>query len=227
MDDKYLLTLNGVSKGLGTFSLSDITLNVSYGEKLGIVGENGSGKTTLLNVISGIYKIDSGFLDLKTKNIGVAFDEIPFPKKVTISELSFILKRMIISWQNQKFFDYISDFKLPLTKPIGQFSRGMKMQLNLAVTLSHKAPLVIFDEITSGLDPIVRKTVLRAIDQYISQNNAAVIMTTHNLADVTQICNHLLLLNKGEKILEKDIQNESTEVLEAEFTEAVLKSEVK
>lgn len=222
MDSENLLSLNKVSKKIGTFNVTNVTLSVLRGEILGIVGENGSGKTTLLNIISGLFKIDSGSININTENIGVAFDDIPFPKKLTIYEISLIFEKMIPNWKKQDFFSYVSLFKLPTRKPIGQLSKGMKMQLSLAVTLSHDAVLLIFDEITSGLDPIVRKTVLEEIDSYVSKKKAAAIMTTHNLADVSQICNRLLLLDNGKKILEKDILNNDTATtLESDFVKAI------
>lgn len=219
---KSLLQVSQLKVNLGDFNLRDISFEALSKHILGVVGENGSGKTSLLKSILGIYKLTGGDVQFNKNRVGVAFDEIPFPKKLTVNELATVFDRLITDWQPQTFRDYLAAFKLPRTIPLEKFSKGMKMQLNVAVTLSHQASLLLFDEVTSGLDPIVRKTVLNAIQEYVNDHEAAAVMTTHNLADVSQICTELILLDNGQLIFKRLVaQSDNAETLEKEFVKAV------
>ncbi|MBQ0835499.1 hypothetical protein [Lactiplantibacillus pentosus] len=125
-----------------------------------------------------------------------------------------------------EFNDLISCFELPPKLQIGNFSKGMKMQLNVAVGLSHSADLLVLDEITSGLDPIMRVTILKTIKAYVSDNvGTGVILITHNLDDVNQICNRLVVLDHGSKILDKHLSNIDKNNLLEVFEKTIGRSE--
>ncbi|EEI72334.1 MAG: ABC transporter ATP-binding protein [Lentilactobacillus hilgardii] len=219
---KVLLQINHLKTVLDSFTLRDISFTATAGDIIGIIGENGSGKTSLLKSIVGIYPLSDGNIHLDTDQIGFAFDSIPFPQKLTIKELSNVLKNLLPSWQSKTFDAYVDSFNLPRNTPLEKFSKGMKMQFSVAVTLSHKASLLLFDEITSGLDPIVRNTVLEAIKNYVITNHAAVIMTTHNLDDVIKIGTRFILLDNGKIILERSINyDDNATSLEQDFVQAV------
>ncbi|QYC58196.1 AAA family ATPase, partial (plasmid) [Lactiplantibacillus plantarum] len=124
----------------------------------------------------------------------------------------------------QAFWPYIKALQLPIKIPISNFSKGMKMQLNLCISISHHPDLLLLDEITSGLDPLMRRKVLRLIKKYVDQNDCAVIITTHNLNDVVEICTRFDLLDHGKIILEKNMQKFGAENLEKLFEETVKKA---
>lgn len=219
---KVLLQINHLKTVLDSFTLKDISFTATAGEVIGIIGENGSGKTSLLKSIVGVYSISGGTIHLNTNQVGFAFDSIPFPQKLTIKELSNVFKNLLPSWQSHTFNTYVDSFNLPRNTPLEKFSKGMKMQFSVAVTLSHKASLLFFDEITSGLDPIVRNTVLEAIQNYVTANHAAAIMTTHNLADVIKIGTRFILLDSGNIILARSINyDDNATSLEQVFVQAV------
>lgn len=217
-----LIKVNNLTTDLGMFKLENISLAVEPNNIVGIVGENGAGKTSLLKSIAGIYKVQSGQVDMDFSKLGFAFDDLPFPSKLTVSEISKVFDNIINGWDNAAFNLYVKSFGLPTSVEVQDFSKGMKAQLNLAVTLSHHATILLFDEITSGLDPIVRNTVLKAIKDYASSKGAAVMITTHNLDDVSKICSKLLLIDNGKITLRRKVlPTDNAKTIEKDFVKAI------
>lgn len=217
------VSMSQVKKKYDNFILGDINFQAKEKEIIGLIGENGAGKTTLLKSIGGINKIDFGTIKKDFKELGFCFDSIPFPEELNILQLEHIFQNIGINWDTQAFWPYIKALQLPIKIPISNFSKGMKMQLNLCISISHHPDLLLLDEITSGLDPLMRRKVLRLIKKYVDQNDCAVIITTHNLNDVVEICTRFDLLDHGKIILEKSMQNFGAENLEKLFEETVKK----
>lgn len=152
--------------------------------------------------------IDSGKVSLPSKEeIGVVFDQLPFPSDLSIKELEKVLKYLFLKWDTEQFYYYIKTFKLPLKIPVKKLSKGMSMQLNIAVSLSHQAKILLLDEITSGLDPVVRIDILNIIKSYVIKNNATVIMSTHILDDIDRIATKVVLMHNGKFVLTNDIED--------------------
>ncbi|KRK80406.1 ATP-binding cassette domain-containing protein [Companilactobacillus nodensis] len=193
-----------INKSFKTFQLKNINLKIYQNDIMGVIGENGAGKTTLLKIISGLSAQTSGNITTNNPRIYFGFDSIPYPKKLTILELAKVLDKLQWNWNNEKFNKYINDFDLPKKVIIKNFSKGMKMELNVAVGLSSVSDILIFDEVTSGLDPIMRKNVLAKIKHYALEQNVPLIISTHNLNDISDICNRFIILKNGEKILDKN-----------------------
>lgn len=217
MTRNMFVDIKNVSKNLTDFSLENLNISFEKGEIIGLVGENGAGKTTLLNLISGILKPDKGQILLSSNNIGYCFDALPEPENLTIEQLNTIFTGLLAVWDSDTYFSFVDEFKLPKGKPIGVFSKGMKMQLNVSITLSHNPTLLLLDEVTAGLDPIVRRTVLNTIKEYAISSECIVIMTTHNLEDISDICNRLILLNHGSILLDDDFEDKSSKEIELIF----------
>lgn len=220
------VSMSQIKKKYDKFLLSNINFQVKEKEIIGLIGENGAGKTTLLKLIGGINKIDSGIIKNNFKELGFCFDSIPFPEELNIFQLEHIFQHIGINWDNQVFGSYIKAFQLPINAPISTFSKGMKMQLNLCISISHHPDLLLLDEITSGLDPLMRRKVLQLIKNYVDQNDCAVVITTHNLNDVVDICTRFDLLDHGKLILEESIENLGVEKLENLFEKAVKKAKL-
>lgn len=220
------VSMSHVKKKYDNFILSDINFQAKEKEIIGLIGENGAGKTTLLKSIGGINKIDFGTIKKDFKELGFCFDSIPFPEELNILQLEHVFQNIGINWDTPAFWSYIKALQLPTKTPISNFSKGMKMQLNLCISISHHPDLLLLDEITSGLDPLMRRKVLRLIKKYVDQNDCSVIITTHNLNDVVEICTRFDLLDHGKIILEKNMQNFGPENLEKLFEETVQKAKL-
>ncbi len=165
------LLIRNISKKYDGFSLKNINITLPKGSIMGFIGENGAGKSTTIKLILNLIHKNSG--DIKVlgldnienekeikEQLGVVFDENNFPENIKITDISCIMRNIYKSWDEKAFGSYVYKFSLPENKAIKEFSRGMKMKLSIAVALSHNAKLLILDEATSGLDPIVRDEIL-------------------------------------------------------------------
>ena len=208
-DMDLALEVNNVTKIFDGFQLKNISINVPKGTIMGFVGQNGSGKTTTIKTLINIYQPDSGEiklfgLDLKThekeikERIAVIFDELP------VSSLNIILKTMFKKWNSNLFYEYIKRFNLPTKKKIGTFSKGMKMKLQIAVGLSHEAELLIMDEATSGLDPVVRSEMLDIFLEYLQDETHSIFMSSHITSDLERIADSITFIHNGMIILSGD-----------------------
>ena len=166
------IELNHISKSFGEFSLKNVTLAIPAGTICGLVGENGAGKSTLIRILMGALRPDSGtaaalgvdvsapeFLNAK-EDIGVVLDEGCFPETLTAPQVGRVMAATYRRWEQDTFDAYCRRFALPEKTAFKDYSRGMKMKLTIAVALSHQAQLLVLDEATAGLDPIVRDEIL-------------------------------------------------------------------
>ena len=212
------IEVNDICKTYGDFSLRDISLTLPSGSILGLVGENGAGKTTTLKLIMNAISRDSGTIsvlgtdnqepgfDTVKEDIGVVLDEAYYPESLNAEEVGRIMRRTYRRWQDKTYADYLRQFDLPLKKPFKDFSRGMKMKLAIAVALSHQPKLLILDEATSGLDPIVRDEILDIFNDFTRDESHSVLLSSHIVSDLEKICDYIAFLHKGRLLFceEKD-----------------------
>lgn len=203
-----VLEVKGICKEYNDFSLSDVSFSLPKGYIMGFVGKNGSGKTTTIRAILNMVKINNGKisvfgLDSVTDTIaikerlGVVFDSLYLAEHLNVKQIEKQLKPFYKDWNSEEFFRRIKEFDLPDNKKVGDFSKGMKMKLMIAVALSHKAELIILDEPTSGLDPVVRDELLDILAEYIEDENRGVLFSTHITADVERIADYVTILHNG------------------------------
>ena len=172
------IELNHISKSFGEFSLKNVTLAIPAGTICGLVGENGAGKSTLIRILMGALRPDSGtaaalgvdvsapeFLNAK-EDIGVVLDEGCFPETLTAPQVGRVMAATYRRWEQDTFDAYCRRFALPEKTAFKDYSRGMKMKLTIAVALSHQAQLLVLDEATAGLDPIVRDEILELFNEF-------------------------------------------------------------
>ena len=208
MEQMHILEIKDLCKTYDSFALKDVSFTLPRGYIMGFVGQNGSGKTTTIRSILGMAKPDSGRisvfgLDAETDSIvikerlGVVFDSLYLAEHLNIRQIEQQLKPFYKNWDSKEFFRRIEDFDLPDNKRIGDFSKGMKMKLMIAVALSHKAELMILDEPTSGLDPVARDELLDILGEYIEDENRGVLFSTHITADVERIADYVTILHNG------------------------------
>lgn len=209
------LELCNVSKAYPAFQLDSICLTLPQGCIMGLIGENGAGKSTLMKLILNMIHKDSGSISVlgqdcsKTsvkEELGVVLDEVGYPECITPSQLNNILKHIYQNWEEDVYFTFLNRLSLPLHQEFKQFSRGMKMKLGIAAALSHQPKLLILDEATSGLDPVVRDEIVELFHEFTRDESHAVLISSHITSDLEKLCDYIAFLHKGKLILceEKD-----------------------
>ncbi len=213
----YALEIKGLCKSYKGFTLDHLDLTLPMGCILGLVGENGAGKTTTIKLILDMLRRDSGTitilgrdnrknLRLNKEDIGVVPDEIGISECLNARQVGRIMALTFRNWDSAKYDDCLKRLSIPDDKRFKEFSRGMKMKLGIAVALSHNPKLLILDEATSGLDPIVRDSVTDIFSEFTRDENHAVLISSHIVSDLEKICDYIAFLHKGKLLLfeEKD-----------------------
>ena len=213
---QYALEARNLTKAYPGFTLGPLTLALPSGCIMGLVGENGAGKTTTIKLLLQMLRRDSGSVALLGEDcssqtasvgikeqIGVVLDEVGFPECLTAKQVNNILKHTYTAWEENTYFSYLKKLSLPLDKSFGEYSRGMKMKLGIASALSHRAKLLILDEATSGLDPVMRDEILEILQEFLQDENRAVLMSTHITSDLDKIADHIVLLHQGRVMFQK------------------------
>ena len=206
------IELRGVNKTYKDFGLENVSFIVPKGCIMGFIGQNGAGKTTTIRSMLNITKINSGEISLLgldhvqneaeiKKRIAVVFDDLPFHDMFTPKDIAKILEGMYPEWNNNVYSDYLNRFELPYKKKIGKFSKGMKMKLQIACALSHNAELLIMDEATAGLDPVVRDEILHIFMEYLQDGERSILMSSHITSDLEKIADMVTFIDKGRILL--------------------------
>ena len=206
-----ILEVKGLTKDYGDFVLDKLTFAVPKGVIMGLVGENGAGKSTTINcILNEISKTDGNIeifgkdylseeIEIKDK-IGVVFDENHFPDIFTPNEIGTYMSGIYSKWERNTYINYLSKFELPADKKVKDFSKGMKVKLAFAVALSHKAELLILDEATSGLDPIIRDDILDILIDFVQDENHSVLVSSHITSDLEKVADYITFLHKGKLV---------------------------
>ena len=212
------LELRGVSRRFDDFSLQDVSFTLPRGCILGLVGENGAGKSTTIRLIINVMQRDSGeitvlgcdntspaFRTVK-EDIGVVLDEACFPAVLNAKQIGKVMAGIYTRWDDSLYRSYLQRFGLPEKKKFKDFSRGMKMKLAIAAALSHHPRLLILDEATSGLDPIVRDEILDIFSEFTRDPENAVLISSHIVSDLEKLCDYIAFLHQGQLLFcqEKD-----------------------
>ncbi len=212
------IEVRDLSKSYPGFTLSNIKFTLPEGAILGLVGENGAGKSTLIRLIMGASRASSGearvlgadvtapeFTNTKD-DIGVVLDEAHFPASLNARHLGRIMADTYSRWDQTVYDGYLKCLDLPEKKRIQDFSRGMRMKLALACALSHDARLLVLDEPTGGLDPMVRDEILDILEDFTRREDRSVLISSHIVSDLEKLCDYIAFLHKGELLLfeEKD-----------------------
>ena len=208
------IELQGVCKSYGDFALQDLNLTLPGGAIMGLIGENGAGKTTAIKCILGMTRPDSGTVTVLgqpmgpdsaalRQEIGVVLDECFFHDTLRPKDLSPILAPIYRGWDRELYWDCLARYGLPENKLIREFSRGMKMKLSLAAALAHRPRLLVLDEATAGLDPVVRDEILDEFLAFISDEDHAILMSSHITSDLEKIADYVTFLHAGKLLLTK------------------------
>ena len=240
------IELSHVCKHFPGFSIQDLTFAVPSGTICGLVGENGAGKSTTIRLLMGALRPDSGtcsalgvdtsspeFLAIK-EDVGVVLDEAYFPEVLNADQVGRVMTRTYQRWDAKVYAAYLRRFDLPLKKAFKDFSRGMRMKLSIAVALSHSPKLLMLDEATAGLDPIVRDEVLEIFNEFTREEDHSILISSHILSDLEKLCDYIAFLHQGRLLFceEKDflldrygLLSDTAERIEALQPEAVVAKE--
>lgn len=194
------------------FILDKLSFSLPYGSILGFVGENGAGKTTTIGCILNTVRKDSGTVKLFGKEmrdtdtdirekIGVVYDGDNFPGFWTAKQLSQVMEGIYTQWDHALFQKYSEDFHLPVKQKIKNYSRGMTMKLAIAVALSHHPQLLILDEATSGLDPIMRDEMLDVFLEFVQEESHSILLSSHITSDLEKVADYITFIHNGKLIL--------------------------
>ena len=207
-----VIELKNVVRDYGDFKLDHISFAVPEGSVCGFIGQNGAGKTTTINLILDIINRDEGEINLFGKpvdqnhayvreDVGVVFDEMGFHEFMTAKDINIMMKNIYKNWDEKVFFEYLKKFSLPSKKKCGAFSRGMRLKLQIAAALSHKAKLLIMDEPTSGLDPIVRNEIIGIFRDFVVEEDHTILLSSHITGDLEKIADEVVFIDGGKIVL--------------------------
>lgn len=199
------LTISDVTKIYPGFMLDHVSFTVPEGCIVGLIGENGAGKSTIINASMGLIAKDEGRIvvlgdeDLANatkEEIGVVFDGSNFPEMLTPRTIGRIMANIYQHWDAALFEQLLQQFGLP-QKKLKQFSKGMKMKFAITVALSHHPKLLVLDEATSGLDPVVRDDILDMLLDFVQEEDHSVLVSSHITSDLEKIADYIVFLHEG------------------------------
>ena len=203
-----ILEVNDISKEYKDFRLEHITFSVPRGMICGMIGENGAGKTTTISCIMDMLRPDSGDVrvfgmdyahaarEIKER-IGLVMDGLEQNPFLYVSDLDKIMKRLYRTWDSGRFQSYLKRFQLPADKKVKDLSKGMNVKLNFAIALSHDVDLLILDEATSGLDPVMRDEILDLLQEFVTDENHSILISSHITSDLDKIADYILFIHEG------------------------------
>lgn len=209
-----ILEIKNLSKHYSSFDLQNVSFSVPCGSITGFIGENGAGKTTTIKLILNEMRRDSGAIKIfgmdnirderKIKEqIGVVFDESYFHGEFRARDIASILKKVYRTWDDALFSRYLIQFKLPNDKPVKEYSKGMKMKLSIASALAHKPRLLILDEATSGLDPIIRSDILDLLLDFMQDETHGILFSSHITSDLEKIADYITFIHEGKIVFDR------------------------
>ncbi|MBE5893008.1 MAG: ABC transporter ATP-binding protein [Lachnospiraceae bacterium] len=211
------LEIRNLTKVFPGFTLDNLNLTLPSGCIMGLIGENGAGKSTTIKLILDMIRKDSGTItilgkdnqdsiELTKEEIGVVMDEAGIPECLTTVQVGKVMKNTFRNWDEEEYSRMLTKLALPDKKQFKDFSRGMKMKLGIAIAMSHKSKLLILDEATSGLDPVVRDEVVEMFSDFTRDETHSILISSHIVSDLEKLCDYVAFLHKGKLLLceEKD-----------------------
>ena len=205
---KNALEVSHLTKDYGSFKLDDVSFTVPGGTIMGLIGENGAGKSTTIKCILNLIRRDGGEIQVLgldnlrdeqavKAQVGVVLDETTFHDGLTAPQVGKILSKLYPNWDAALYRRYLNKFGLTGKKPVKTFSKGMKMKLSLAAAFAARPKLLILDEATSGLDPVVRDEILDEFLEFIQDEDHAILLSSHITSDLEKVADYVTYLHRG------------------------------
>ncbi len=215
-----MIEINSISKFFsesGVLSLDNVTMTIPDNSIVGLIGINGAGKSTLLRILAGIYKQDSGTVSVdgdrvyennKTKSkIAYISDDQYYQPGMTMKKMAKIYSSLRDGFSVKKFYQLAARYGLDVNKRLSGFSKGMRRQSDIVSALSCEAKYLLCDETFDGLDPITRDLTKKIFMEEMTDNNATILMSSHNLREMEDVCDRIVLIDKGRLVLSADIED--------------------
>ncbi len=233
-----MIQIENVTKRFeGHVALNCVNVSVASGSVYGLVGPNGSGKTTLIKCLCGVYRTDGGrtCIDGETVydnpqlkgRISYIPDDLYFPPTYTPRDMATLYQSLYPSFSWERYRELSALFELDEKKRIAHFSKGMQKQVAFWVSMSCRPDVVVLDEPVDGLDPVMRKKVWSVLLQEVEQRQVTVLISSHNLRELEDVCDHVGILHRGEVLLQKALSDMKSDTFklqiafENEFPEAL------
>lgn len=213
-----MIRISQVSKLLGTFTLKNINLEIPQGYIIGLIGANGCGKTSLLHILMGLYKPNSGEVELMGKNykenedelhdmIGIVLQERLYEDHMTLQENAAYYGRFYSAYDEKYFLQMLESYGLDAKKKYKQLSKGEELKFQFALALAHHPKLLLLDEPTGNFDPEFRDEFLSALKDFIADGEHTVILATHLTDDLDKIADYIIYMENGSILLATDIED--------------------
>lgn len=211
-----MLKMENVVKTFGSFTaLSDLNMHVPKGAVYGLVGPNGAGKSTAIRLLNGIYRPNSGMITMEDQpifentavkeRIGYIPDDIFFFPSANLEEMRSFYKGFYRNFDDELFAKLHDVFQLPKKSQIRRFSKGMQKQAAFHLSICTRPDVLILDEPVDGLDPVMRRQVWSIIMSDVAQRETTVLISSHNLRELEDICDHVGIMDKGRMLLERSL----------------------
>lgn len=203
-------------------AVKNVSLHINKGSIYGLLGSNGAGKTTLLKILAGIYRQDSGEIQIDNvsvfENIGIKQkiiflpDTLFFFSQYTIKQMADYYRSLFPSWNEERYQRLAEVFPIEQNKKIHRLSKGMQRQVAFWLTLSTMPEVLILDEPLDGLDAVMRQKIKNLLVQDVADREMTVLISSHNLREVEDICDHIGILHQGEIIIERDLDDLKSDI---------------
>ena len=206
------LKITGLCKQYKGFALKDVSFTLPSGCVMGFIGENGAGKTTTIKAILNLIHRDSGSICLLGQDniaderavkerIGVVLEDGCFLNTMNAHQVDVLMGKAYRNWHSEQFFDFLKRFGIDTGKKIKDYSKGMRMKVNIATAMSHDAELLLMDEPTSGLDPVVRDEVLDLFYDFMQDEGHSILLSSHITSDLDKIADYITFIHQGRIVL--------------------------
>lgn len=223
MQRKMMIEVKGLVKSFDAFQvLKGIDLHVTQGTVYGLIGPNGAGKTTLIKHLVGSYLQDAGevLIDGKPiydnrdilKRVAYISDDLHFNSTDTVKKLSNFYKRIYPFYNEKRYQMLKSIFEIDENHLIRKMSKGMKKQVAFWLTISSMPDIMILDEPVDGIDPVTRRRVWSLISQDVTERGTTVLISSHNLRELEDVCDYVGIIHNGQILIEKDLDEIKTDI---------------
>lgn len=233
-----MIQIENVSKRFdGYKALNSVNISVEPGSVYGLVGPNGSGKTTLIKCLCGVYRTDGGTITVDGETvydnpqlkgrISYIPDDLYFPATYTPRDMALLYASLYPSFSWERYRELAALFELDEKKRIAHFSKGMQKQVAFWVSMSCRPDIIVLDEPVDGLDPVMRKKVWSVLLQEVEERRVTVLISSHNLRELEDVCDHVGILHRGEVLLQKALADMKSDTFklqiafEGDFPEAL------
>lgn len=203
-------------------AVDEVDLHIGRGSIFGLIGSNGAGKTTLIKLLAGVYLQDSGkvlvdgepvYENVSLKEMIFYIPDQPyFLSQYTTNQMAKFYKSLYPTWSDERYQTLVGSFELNPNKKIQTFSKGWQRQIAFILALSAKPEILILDEPLDGLDPVVRKKVKNLLIQDVADREMTILISSHNLKEIEDLCDHIGIIHKGKLLIEKELDELKSDV---------------